>query len=210
MSCLHQLQEPPPPLPRHHPQVNYLKLKERYGDRVLASLRENGQLSLKRVNRKAKEALGDGLWSPDLKIKVGGMLLNELHRVATISAEGAGEGEGDGGEWAAQGAAEAVASRPAFRLELEGVGGLKRRGMLLMDAALFARMAAGDDEELRQFLTPRYRPMVVEPRRWRGVDAVRAGGRAGWMSGWWGFWGGGWGWDGMEWNGMGACFDLVV
>lgn len=50
--------------------MNYLKLTEQYGDRVLASLRENGQLSLKRVNSKAKEALGDGVWSPDLKIKV--------------------------------------------------------------------------------------------------------------------------------------------
>ena len=54
----------------HPTQVNYLKLTEQYGDSVLASLRENGQLSLKRVNSKAKEALGDGVWSPDLKIKV--------------------------------------------------------------------------------------------------------------------------------------------
>lgn len=55
--------------------MNYLRLTEQYGDRVLASLRENGQLSLKRVNSKAKEALGDGVWSPDLKIKVDAYVL---------------------------------------------------------------------------------------------------------------------------------------
>lgn len=154
--------------------MNYLRLKDQYGERVLSSLRENGQLSLKRVNRKAKEALHDGVWAPDLKIKVGGMLLNELHRVATISAE-AGE-EGEEGMGSMQGAAEAVTARPAFRLSLEGTGdkgGYKRRGMVFMDARFFGRMAADDDEELKQFLTPRYRPMVVEPRRWEGFDSVR-------------------------------------
>ncbi len=175
--------------------MNYLKLTERYGDRVLASLRENGQLSLKRVNRKAKEALEDGVWSPDLKIKVGGMLLNELHRVATIAVGEEGEGGGDNGRvWAAQGAAEAVTARPAFRVDLEGVGGVKRRGMLFMDARFFASLAAGDDEELKQYLTPRYRPMVVEPRRWQGYDAVRAVPCAAGVALWWcGVWLMGWG-----------------
>lgn len=146
--------------------MNYLRLTERYGDRVLASLRENGQLSLKRVNRKAKEALSDGMWPLDLKAKVGGMLLNELHRVATLSSEE---------ESVLQGVAEAVVAnaRPAFRVELEGVKGVKRRGLLYMDARFFGRMVAEDDAELAPFLTPRYRPMVVEPRRWDSYDSVR-------------------------------------
>lgn len=98
------------------------------------------------------------------------MLFSELRRVATIAADGM---EQEGEALAAQDAAEAVRARPAFVLRLEGQG-LKRRGNVYLDERFFARMAADDDEELKQFLTPRYRPMLVEPRRWQGFDSVRA------------------------------------
>lgn len=98
------------------------------------------------------------------------MLFSELRRVATMAADGM---EQEGEALAAQDAAEAVRARPAFVLRLEGQG-LKRRGNVYLDERFFARMAADDDEELKQFLTPRYRPMLVEPRRWQGFDSVRA------------------------------------
>lgn len=108
-------------------------------------------------------------------LQVGGMLFSELQRVATIAADG---GEQEGEALAALDAAEAVRARPAFLLRLEGGAGQglpakKRRGNVYMDERFFARMAADDDEELKHFLTPRYRPMVVEPRRWQGFDSVR-------------------------------------
>ena len=93
-----------------------------------------------------------------------------LRATATIAADGM---EQEGEALAAQDAAEAVRARPAFVLRLEGQG-LKRRGNVYLDERFFARMAADDDEELKQFLTPRYRPMLVEPRRWQGFDSVRA------------------------------------
>jgi hypothetical protein len=40
--------------------VDYLRLMERYGKRVVTSLRENGVLDVKRINRKARKALQDG------------------------------------------------------------------------------------------------------------------------------------------------------
>ncbi len=190
-------------------EVNFLRLTETYGDRVLNTLRENGTISLKRVNRKAKEALEDGLWHPDLKIKVGGMLLNELHRVARVSPEFVDDvlPAEDGGvqgtcqprrrrrrrswrerkeqERAAAAAAAAAAEgteptappvpppvdedRAAFHVELEVNRSLKKRGLLFLDEATFQSMV--DAEDVHHYLTPRYRPMVVEPRKWQAFDS---------------------------------------
>jgi len=199
-------------------EVNFLRLTETYGDRVLNTLRENGTISMKRVNRKAREALEDGLWHPDLKIKVGGMLLNELHRVAKVSPEFWVEGEftgeagAEGGatpgmerrrKWkddrrhqqqqlqqvqdAAAARAAAVAAGkplpppsptslikdherpPAFHIELETTRKLKKRGLLFLDEATYRSMVAAED--VHHYLTPRYRPMVVEPRPWRAFDS---------------------------------------
>ena len=193
-------------------EVNFLRLTETYGDRVVNTLRENGTISMKRVNRKAREALEDGLWRPDLKIKVGGMLLNELHRVAKASPELWVEAEGEAGaspgvektrkwrdDWryqqqqlqqvrdaAAARAAAAAAGHPlpppsptsliedherppAFHIELESTRKLKKRGLLFLDDAIYRSIVAADD--VHNYLTPRYRPMLVEPRPWRAFDA---------------------------------------
>jgi DNA-directed RNA polymerase len=199
-------------------EVNFLRLTETYGDRVLNNLRDNGMISMKRVNRKAREALEDGLWHPDLKIKVGGMLLNELHRVAKVSPEFwvegdvTGEARGEGGatpgmerrrKWkddrrhqqqqlqqvqdaAAARTAAAAAGKPlpppcptsliedherppAFHIELETTRKLKKRGLLFLDEATYRSMVAAED--VHHYITPRYRPMVVEPRPWRAFDS---------------------------------------
>jgi len=189
-------------------EVNFLRLSETYGDRVLNILRENGMISLKRVNRKAREALEDGVWRADLKIKVGGMLLSELHRVAKISPEclldGAKEAHGlegpevgpgrekslekrmrlqaprlDQAGGGAEGGADStdaltsanreVERPPALSIALESTRSIKKRGLVFLDEAVYRSMAGAAD--VQHYLTPRYRPMVVQPRPWKSFDS---------------------------------------
>lgn len=117
-----------------------------------------------------------GIWATDLKVQVGGTLLQALMQVAKTEA-------GD----------------PAFLHKTEAAGGHKKRGTLEMavrphsgdrhteraiatcaclsswcgvQESVFSKMS-GDDELIKRVLVPRFRPMVVPPREWQSFDSVR-------------------------------------
>jgi len=68
-------------------KVKCLRLQEKYGKSILSKLRQNGILSIKRINGTARTALEDGYWSQDLRAQVGGVLLRELMEVAVAGEE---------------------------------------------------------------------------------------------------------------------------
>lgn len=71
--------------------MNCLKLQQKYGKGVMQRLKEDGTLSIKKVNKTARQALEDGIWMYDLKLQVGSMLLKELMESAKMEIEGRGE-----------------------------------------------------------------------------------------------------------------------
>ncbi len=129
-------------------EVNFLRLKQKFGSEVTRQLQGSGRNVVRMVNlraRRALEGLDSANWTVKQRCKLGAVLVRMLMDVADDPETG----------------------KPAFIHELQWAGKkdvIQRRGMLLMDPDTFGELMSHGDTH--RMAIPRYKPMVVSPRPW--------------------------------------------